>query len=139
CFFLSISFFFFSFSSFSQALKNFTAEPKKFLEEMQSFLEETHEKEADKIMPEFSDVWKSPQFLPAWQDAVMRTSNAMLRKRMKAFPHFKNYLASLVSFVKGGGTTQRFEQWQQSLDKLLLLPSKNFANYIIATNSLFAS
>jgi hypothetical protein len=127
-----------SLSGFSQALKNFTSEPKKFLEEMQSFLEETNKKESEEIISKFSEVWTSAQFQPAWQEAVMRTSNAMLRKRMKAFPDFKNYLAALVSFVSGGGTALRFEAWQQSLDKVILLSSKNFATYMIASNSMFA-
>jgi hypothetical protein len=123
---------------FSQSLKNLTAEPKRFLEEMGSFLEETNDKEADQVMPKFSEIWTSTQFRPAWQEAVMRTSNAMLRKRMKAFPDFKNYLSALISFVQSGSTPQRFEEWQQSLDKLLLLPSKNFAIYMIASNAMFA-
>jgi len=58
---------------------------------------------------------------------------------MKAFPDFKNYLSTLVNFVNSGGTAARFETWQQSLDKLLLLSTKNFANYMIASNSLFAN
>jgi hypothetical protein len=126
-------------SSYSQALKNFTGEPKKFLEEMQSFLEETNKKESEEILSKFTDVWTSPKFQPAWQEAVMRTSNSMLRKRMKAFPDFKNYLSALVNFVNGGGTDQRFQSWQQSLDKLVLLPTKNFALYMTASNLLFAT
>jgi hypothetical protein len=129
----------FSASAFSQTLKNFTSEPKKFLEEMQSFLEETNKKESEEVLSKFTDIWTSPKFQHAWQEAVMRTSNAMLRKRMKAFPDFKNYLTALVSFINGGGNSERFESWQQSLDKLLLLPTKNFTLYIAATNSLFAS
>jgi hypothetical protein len=123
----------------SQALKNFTEEPKKFIEEMQGFLEETNKKEAVIFLPKFTDVWTSPQFKPEWQNAVMHTCNAMLRKRMKAFPDFKNYLTCLTSFVQGGGTAERFNAWQKSLDQVILTSSKNFANYVIACNSLFAS
>jgi len=59
---------------------------ENFSEEMQSFLEETHEKEADKIMPEFTKAWTSPQFLPAWQEAVMRTSKCHAAQTDESIP-----------------------------------------------------
>ena len=61
----------------------------------------------------------------------------MLRKRMKPFPDFKNYLATIVSFVNAGKSSEMFDAWQNGLDKLLMLPSKNFSIYMIACNNLF--
>ncbi len=135
--FLLFSFCLFGLNSQSQALKNFTSDPVKYSEDMQKFLEETDKKEAGKIMEEFVVVWNGGKFSPTQQDVIYRTSNAMLRKRMKAFPDFKNYIIALTSFAKSKQTQQSFTAWQASLDKLLLMPAKFFANYIMTCNNLF--
>ena len=124
-------------NSNGQALKNFTADPLKYSQEMQGFLEETDKKEAGKIMEEFIIEWNGGKFSPTQQEAIYRTSNAMLRKRMKAFPDFKNYVIALTSFARSKQTQQSFTAWQASLDKLLLMPAKYFANYIMTCNNLF--
>ena len=125
------------FSLSAQTIKNFTPEPAKFAEEMQKFLEETNKKEAEKIMEEFNLVWTSGKFSATQQQAIYKTSNTMLRKRMKAFPDFKNYLFTLIGFASSNQSTASFDAWQESLDKLLLLPSKHFTNYITTCNNLF--
>ena len=121
----------------AQSIKNFTTDPLKFVEEMQKFLEETDKKEGGKVMDEFIAEWNASKFNPAQQDAVYRTSNAMLRKRMKAFPDFRNYLVALTSFARSSQTQQSFNAWQASLDKLLLMPPRFFAGYIMTCNNLF--
>lgn len=124
-------------SAFSQTIKNFTTDPQKFVEEMQKFLEETDKKEAGKIMDEFIPLWTGGKFSPQQQDGIYKTSNAMLRKRMKAFPDFKNYILALTSFAKSTQSQSSFTSWQSGLEKLLLMPSRFFANYMITCNNLF--
>lgn len=121
----------------AQTIKNFTADPQKFVDEMKQFMQETDKKEGEKFMEEFNMVWASGKFSPQQQDAIYKTSNAMLRKRLKAFPDFKNYLSALISFSKSTQSAASFSAWQASLDKLLLLPARNFTNYIITCNNLF--
>ena len=101
---------------------------------MKQFMQETDKKEGEKFMEEFNMVWASGKFSPQQQDAIYKTSNAMLRKRLKAFPDFKNYLSALISFSKSTQSAASFSAWQASLDKLLLLPARNFTNYIITCN-----
>ena len=106
----------------AQALKNFTPDPVKFAEEMQKFLEETDKKEGSKIMEEFIIEWNGGKFNPTQQDAIYKTSNSMLRKRMKAFPDFKNYIIALTSFARSKQTKQSFTAWQcrQSILRIIL-------------------
>ncbi|MFM7726219.1 MAG: hypothetical protein ACKO7B_05935, partial [Flavobacteriales bacterium] len=127
----------FSTSAFSQALRNFTSDPLKFASEMQGFLEETDKKAAEKVMEEFLPLWNGGSFSAVQQEAIYRTCNSMLRKRMKAFPEFRNYLVTLVSFSKSNQSAESFSSWQTSMDKLLLLPSKHFSNYISTCQLLF--
>lgn len=122
---------------FAQTLKNFTADPVKFTTEMQNFLQETDKKEGEKIMEAFLPLWKSGRFDAEQQQAIYRTANAMLRKRMKALPDFRNYMLALTSFGNSQQTNQSFNSWQVSLDKLLLSPTRYFTNFIVTCNNLF--
>lgn len=124
---------------FSQGIKNFTTDPAKFQEEMKTFLMETDKKEGEKIMEAFELVWTAGKFNADQQQSIYKTSNAMLRKRMKAFPDFKNYILALTSFASSTQSAQSFSAWQISLDKLLLMPAKYFANYMVTCNNLFRS
>ncbi len=128
---------FLSASAQAQGLKSFTPDPVVFLSEMKSFLVETDKKEGEKIHEEFSIMWNGGKFNQEQQQSIYKTSNAMLKKRMKAFPDFKNYLNALVSFIGSNQSAASFTAWQDSQDKLLLMPSKHFSNYIIACNNLF--
>ena len=124
-------------SSNGQSLKNFTMDPVKFITELQQFLEETNKKDGEKLMETFKLSWNSGKFTNQQQDEIYRTANAMLRKRMKAFPDFSNYLLALISFSNSTQSAASFAAWQASLDKLLLLPVRHFTNYIITCNNLF--
>ena len=90
-------------------------------------------------MEAFELVWTAGKFNADQQQSIYKTSNAMLRKRMKAFPDFKNYILALTSFASSTQSAQSFSAWQISLDKLLLMPAKYFANYMVTCNNLFRS
>ncbi|MBK6839450.1 MAG: hypothetical protein IPG90_15305 [Bacteroidetes bacterium] len=106
---------------------------------MKTFLMETDKKEGEKIMEAFELVWTAGKFNADQQQSIYKTSNAMLRKRMKAFPDFKNYILALTSFASSTQSAQSVSAWQISLDKLLLMPAKYFANYMVTCNNLFRS
>lgn len=135
-FFLFV-FCFIAMKSIGQNLKNFTTDPVKFVEELQQFLGETNKKEGLELIEAFKLSWNSGKFSSQQQDEIYRTANAMLRKRMKAYPDFNNYLLTLISFSNSTQSAASFAGWQASLDKLLLLPVRHFTNYIITCNNLF--
>lgn len=126
-----------AFSAGAQTIKNFSNDPVKFADELQKFLEETNRKEGEKLMEEFRIPWMGGKFTIQQQDEIYRTANGMLRKRMKAFPDFSNYISTLISFSNSTQTSASFAAWQESLDKLLLLPARHFTNYIVTCNNLF--
>jgi hypothetical protein len=121
----------------AQTLKNFTPDSVKFIEEMRMFLEETDKKEGGKLMDAFVVPWNSGKFNGEEQKAIYHTCNSMLRKRMKAFPDFRNYILTLISFSQSNQSVTSFNAWQASIDKLLLLPARHFSNYIVSCNNLF--
>ena len=82
-------------------------------------------------------VWNGGKFSTAQQQSVIKTCNAMLKKRMKAFPDFRNYLVALISFSNSTQPQESFMSWQTSIEKLVQLPSQYFSNYITTCNLLF--
>jgi hypothetical protein len=120
-----------------QGIKSFPQDPINFLTELKNFLVETDKKEGEKLHEEFSILWNGGAFNAEQQQAIMKTHNSMLKKRMKAFPDFRNYLQALISFKASSQSEQSFSAWQSSLDRLLQMPAKHFANYIISCNDLF--
>ena len=122
---------------FGQGLRNFTDDPVKFADELQKFLAETDKKEAEKVMEAFLPYWTGGKFSPQQQTAIYKTCNAMLRKRMKAIPDFRNYVMTLTSFAASNQSAESFAAWQSSIDKLLLMPTRFFPQYINTCNLLF--
>jgi hypothetical protein len=122
---------------FSQTIKIFSPDPVKFVDEMQQFLGETNRKDGDKLIEIFKPAWNSGKFTQQQQTDIYRTANAMLKKRMKAFPDFSNYLSALINFSQSNQSSASFAAWQESLDKLLTGAIRHFSNYIITCNNLF--
>ena len=105
----------------AQTLKNFSNDAVKFPEEMKSFLEEANKKESGDALEPFLKAWKEGRFTTAQQEHIYNTANAMLKKRMRPFPDFSNYIVTLASFANSNQSRESFEAWQQSVDKLLKL------------------
>lgn len=123
--------------SSGQTLRSFSNDVTRFPAEMQQLLTESDKKAGEQIMEEFLVVWNGGKFSTAQQQSVIKTCNAMLKKRMKAFPDFRNYLVALISFSNSTQPQESFMSWQTSIEKLVQLPSKYFSNYITTCNLLF--
>ncbi len=146
---LFIAFSFFCLKGFSQSnIKSFTPDSVKFAEEMEDFLSATDKKDAEKFFKEqFLPVWSGVKvskteftpgkFTAAQKEDIYKTCNAMLKKRMKAYPDFKNYLTTLVSFANSSQSVASFAAWSSSTDKLLSSTNRQFENYINICNDLF--
>ena len=133
-----------SHSVFAQTPKSFSRDQAAFLTEMESFLAATNKKDAEKLIEKFKPVWDT-RLTGAQKDRIYGTCDAMLKKRLKAFPDFSNYLNALIGFAEGGQTPQSFDNWHSGIDKLLTGSTRNFSSYLevcydlFATNTLFAS
>lgn len=121
-----------------QQVKSFTSDPVKFSKEMQDFLEETNKKEAEKLMQSFNALWTVGKFTSAQQDAIYGMSNLMLKKRLKAFPDFQNYLLTLIGFAESGLPEQNFINWNSSLEKLVSSKARKISDYLEVCSGLFA-
>ncbi|MEO0311342.1 MAG: hypothetical protein RIQ89_999, partial [Bacteroidota bacterium] len=95
-------------------------------------------KAAGEVMDKLEPVWKT-KLTDAQKEAIYKTSNAMLKKRIKAFPDFASYYNCVTTLANGNFPANVYADWQSNIDKVLILPSKNFYKYIQMCNGLFSS
>ncbi len=131
----------FTIESKAQAPTRFSKHPDKFLEEMILFFEDVNKKDkkdSKKFMEFFIEEWTSGKFSIEQQEKIYSTSNLMLKRKMRAFPHFFNYLTTVISFINSGQSAGNFETWQTSLVKTLTQGnSRQYLSYLEISNNLF--
>lgn len=96
-------------------------------------------KEGKDFMKQFKEVWYGGYFSDAQRNGVYSTSNKMLKRKLRAFPDFRNYLFTVGSFVTDENQTeQSFQEWQSIVDKLIQdRRKKKFTDFLEFCNGLF--
>ena len=120
----------------AQSPKSFSSDPAKYLTELQSYIEATNKKEGAEIIAAFNPVWSS-RFSNTMQQKVISTSNAMLQKRMKAFPDFKEYILALTAFGNSNQPESNFNGWHYALEKMLEGRTRDYTNFVSTIGGLF--
>jgi hypothetical protein len=127
-------------SANAQNLKSFTPDSITFIKEISEFFITARKKEGEDFMKkEFLPVFYSGRFSEKDKQKIYRTCNIMLKKRMKPFPDFKNYLITMVGFLDSKQSEESFEAWQISLEKIIEnSTSKKFVDFLSFSGNLFA-
>lgn len=124
---------------FAQAPKSFSTVPETFFKELKGYMELTNKSETEKLMDKFELMWiKEPKFTGEQMRTVIGTANDMLKKRMKPYPDFSNYVIALMAFSNSGRNLDMFINWHNSLEKVISGSSKRYSNYIEDVAGLFA-
>ncbi len=131
--------FFNSLFAFSQAPKSFNTDPALWFKEMKEFLYETNKEQTKEIMTKFDVVWNQGKITPEQQKIVIEMSNSMLKRRLKAYPEFSNYIVAVMGFTSSGQPSEAFVKWNQSLDKMLTGTVRRFSEYLEISSGLFSS
>jgi len=127
----------------SNQLKSFSEDPIKFPQELKDFFEDNsgtnNKKEAKEFIEQFTLVWTT-KFNDKYKQVTYKTCNLMLKKHLRPFPDFKNYLNSLVGLVNANRSDDVFNSWQSCVDKILNGKFiKNLSEYLSMSDNLFSS
>lgn len=133
-------------TSFGQT-KPFSTDPAVFLEEITEFMVDANKKEGREFIDlEFTPVWNGPYYSAEQRDHIISIANYMQKKRFEAFPFFRDYLTAVVEFSRGGRSSEEFDSWIQSMEKVVQSGRKQSVQSFIATcaglfkdNVLFSS
>lgn len=135
---LSLLFILLSVQSQAQTPDKFSNDSIAFFNEMEGYLSSAR-KEGKGFMKQFEEVWYGGYFSETQREGVYAVANTMLKKKLRAFPDFRNYLFTVGSFVVDTNqTAQSFEAWQGILFELLQKRNKrNFTQFLDFCNGLF--
>ncbi len=126
----------------SQNTKSFSQLPELYINELSDFFQSIDKKE-DKskclqVFQDFKKEWESNKFSPKQQDKIYKTSNLMLNKKMKVYPHFYNYLLTLISLSNNQHFEKVFNPVHNSVNFVLNSSHKrSFIEYLEALNDVF--
>lgn len=119
-------------------IKVFSADSARFMQEMTDFFIEDNKKEGKEFMQEFMVEFFSGKFSEKEKDNIYRTSNFMLKKRLKPFPDFKSYLSIMIKFANSPKLKESYNSWQISLEQVIEKSnSRRFADFIYSSELLF--
>ena len=120
----------------SQIIKKFT-DTEKFIEELTIYMEKEDKTKTKEIMDVFIPLWTSEKFSKEKKEKIFTTANSMVKKKMKAFPHFNNYLQAVINFSNSTQNDKSFFAWISGLEKLTTRStSSKFLFYLEVTNNL---
>ncbi len=131
-------------SSFLQAqkLSLFSSDSLKYYKELNEYFMDNsaNKKEAEKYMQEFEKIWKSPDFPHKYREALYKTSNTMLQRKLKPYPYFMSYINALVSCIDSKQTTSAFDNWQGCIEKIFASKNlKSYEDYLEMSENIFSS
>ncbi len=122
----------------AQSPTSFPKDSIEFFNTMEAFLVNSR-KEGKDFMKQFQVVWYGGYFSESQREGVYAVTNKMLKKKLRAFPDFRNYLFTVGSFVVDENQTEEsFEAWQGIIFKLLEeRKKKKFTDFLEFCNGLF--
>ncbi|MBE0648607.1 MAG: hypothetical protein IH596_12595 [Bacteroidales bacterium] len=105
----------------AQPLKNFSSDSVKFVGELDglfSQLSKNDRKIVESAWEPFKVHWESEHFNPVKKQLIYSVCNKMLKKRMRAFPDFYNYLVALNLTCEKNLSDPLFYDWSAVLESL---------------------
>ena len=123
----------------AQMPKSFPEQPTEWFKEMKDFLYATNKDQTKQLMGDFDLLWNYGKISPEKEKIVMAMSNSMLKRRLKAYPDFSNYIKAVMGYTVSGKGDESFVKWNQSLDKMMTGTARRFSEYIEICSGLFSS
>jgi hypothetical protein len=133
---------------FAQKVKSFSEEEDKYLKDLKDLLESGDKSNGKKIFDEFAAKWISGNFSYDEKIKIIANSNALLKKRGQAFPHFAGYIGALTAWSNYSGNLDNQAIWEDALHYMLekrtfqLAKLNEFFDHtilLINRNTLFSS
>ena len=110
-------------SSFSQDKKKkiikFSEEITVFVREMDEFINIAKNKDLSRFFSLFEDNIQSQKFDTKSKKQIIAIANTMLEKRLRANPHFTNFLKAINQFAYQPTAIPKFNDWLNVVDILL--------------------
>ena len=104
----------------TQRLEAFSEGQDHYLEELGSYMMASRNSKMEDLYRRFEKDLKAGVFTPEEVERTRQTGNLMLALKMTANPYFTNYLKVLSVVKNAENGSERFANWHQVLDSLLI-------------------
>jgi len=125
----------------NQRTTSFSGDSTKFIGELNGLLfglSDNDKKLVQPVMTDFVRNWNQESFDPATKKLIYTLCNEMLKKKLRVFPDFFNYIQSLNVFIDTHQPVGLFTNWSAILKKLISeKSSRNFSSFLDITTTLF--
>lgn len=123
--------------AFAQAGKSFSSNPVEFFKEMETFLESADKKAGNELMKKMEQPWNKGMFGESQKSAIIKIAQSMQKKRMNAFPNFKEFIESCLAFSNTNTPTSTFDAWSDFIEKSLAkVNNQRFVNLLVFSQNL---
>ena len=118
---------------------HFASDSVTYFNQLTAFMQDARKDEGKFFMKEFELYWYGGKFSETYREGVYTVSNMMLKSKKKAFPDFRDYLYTVLSFIDNEYQTQAsFLVWQETIKSMLSSRKrKSFTNYLKFSRGLF--
>ncbi|MDX2002794.1 MAG: hypothetical protein SFW35_10205 [Chitinophagales bacterium] len=133
----------------AQTLNNFSKEPEAYIKELSDLLNATKREDSKLIAETFANNFKSGKITPAQIEEVAKTSNIMLGKKMRAYPHYNEYITAINNFAASGQPGDLFSKWSSMMNAILIAQKAgstttsgsflDFSNALFSKNAIYSS
>lgn len=125
----------------TQRTIKFSGDSTKFIGELNGLLfglSDNDQKLVQPVMTAFVQKWNQETFDPASKKFIYFLCNEMLKRKVRVFPDFFNYIDALNAYVDSRQPYSLFISWSAILRQLISERStRNFTNFIEITSTLF--
>lgn len=116
---------------------DFPGNPSEFFPAFKKFMMEGESKEMKDFMEEFELTWNDGPF-GIYKEQVIEYCNVLQRKKLRANPHFKAYIRSVMDFHASGHPKTNFDGWMKGLDWIIKKKSGTYlVDYLELSSNLF--
>lgn len=118
---------------------HFSDDSVTFFNQLDAFMKDARKDEAKDFMKEFEFYWYGGKFSDTYRQGVYDICNAMLKAKKRAFPDFRDYLYTVLSFIDSEYQTESsFAVWQETIGRMLSSRKrKEFGDYLTFSRNLF--
>ena len=120
----------------AQSLDQFSENRAEFIKQLEKLMTASKRDVMEDIYKDFAKQFSAGAFSDEEFSLILRTSNAMLKQKMKASPYFSDYLKCLMSVKHKVEAGQKFSNLHEVLGNILnnienrkLAPYKNFLSF----------
>lgn len=104
----------------AQRLRHFTHDSVTYIEEMDEFFSrsETRYKTGKELLEKFEESWLTGQYSTQERETIYELSDLLLKKRARNFPHFYDFLTTLMIIKNSDISESNYQAWQNTIKEM---------------------